>query len=336
MTIGEAVARAIDRIAERKCMQQFDSSDLKSEVQAIAKESGSKAKDPMASVRQQLQKMRDNGLVQFLGAGKYAIVGGGKLTAQAAPKTASSAAAAGSKKKTAVGGKRKRSAPQKKVKKAGSGKKKSRSRSGISFETYIYRVLKQIAPQTGLSGTAMQTLQGFATDLLKRLGETAFDLVQRDKRKTLSARDFQTAVRLVMFGQLAKHAVADGLKAMTKYNAGHVGKAGGTRSERAGLVMSVARVERFLRAMMPHTNVAESAPVFAAAVLEYALSEVMELASNAARDAKRKRITPRHLSLVIQYDEELTRLFNENAFIARGGVMPDIHAELLPSKKQKK
>ena len=108
-----------------------------------------------------------------------------------------------------------------------------------------------------------------------------------------------------------------------------------TRSARAGLQFPVGRVSRFLRKGRYSARVGGGAPVYLAAVMEYLAAEILELAGNAARDNKRSRITPRHVQLAVRNDEELNKLLG-GVTIAAGGVLPNIHAVLLPKKKPTK
>ena len=96
----------------------------------------------------------------------------------------------------------------------GSKKKKSRTES---YSTYIYRVLKQVHPDTGISKKGMSIMNSFINDIFGRLAGEAGKLAIYSKKATLSSREIQTAVRLILPGELAKHAVSEGTKAVTKY-----------------------------------------------------------------------------------------------------------------------
>merc|ERR1711935_458426 len=87
-----------------------------------------------------------------------------------------------------------------------------------SFAVYIYRVLKQVHPETGISKKSMSVLNSFISDIFERIAGESSRLVRYNKRHTLSSREVQTAVRLILPGELARHAVAEGTKAVTKYS----------------------------------------------------------------------------------------------------------------------
>ena len=113
------------------------------------------------------------------------------------------------------------------------------------------------------------------------------------------------------------------------------GKKAVSKSSKAGLQFPVGRIARFIRKQKVASRVGAGAPVYLAAVLEYLSAEVLELAGNAARDNKKSRIIPRHVSLAVRNDEELNKLLG-GVTIAAGGVLPNIHAVLLPKKTEKK
>jgi histone H2B len=77
-------------------------------------------------------------------------------------------------------------------------------------------VLKQVHPDTGISKRGVSILNSFINDIFERLATEAGKLARYTKKSTLSSREIQTAVRLTLPGELAKHAVSEGTKAVTK------------------------------------------------------------------------------------------------------------------------
>ena len=120
-------------------------------------------------------------------------------------------------------------APSKGAKKAvkpakgakGEGKRKRRRKE--TYSVYIYKVLKQVHPDTGISRKAMIIMDNFINDIFERIAAEAGRLARYNKRHTITSREIQTAVRLILPGELAKHAVSEGTKAVTKYNSSHGG-----------------------------------------------------------------------------------------------------------------
>ncbi|KAK7060896.1 hypothetical protein VNI00_000629 [Paramarasmius palmivorus] len=100
------------------------------------------------------------------------------------------------------------------------------------------------------------------------------------------------------------------------------------KQERAGLQFPVARVHKNLKRM-------NFGGFYTAAVLEYLVAELCELAGNASRDAHKRRIIPRHLQLAIKNDDELDKLLS-GVTISQGGVVATIHPQLLPRGRAKK
>ena len=95
--------------------------------------------------------------------------------------------------------------------------KKTRRHRKESYAIYIYKVLKQVHPDTGISSKAMAIMNSFVNDIFERIANEASRLAHYNKRSTISSREIQTGVRLLLPGELAKHAVSEGTKAVTKY-----------------------------------------------------------------------------------------------------------------------
>lgn len=126
-------------------------------------------------------------------AGKAPASSAGKAPSEAAKKTSKAPAKSGEKKKAT------------KVRKE-------------TYSTYIYRVLKQVHPDTGISNKAMAILNSFVQDIFERIATEASKLASYNKKSTISSREIQTAVRLILPGELSKHAISEGTKSVTKFS----------------------------------------------------------------------------------------------------------------------
>ena len=81
-----------------------------------------------------------------------------------------------------------------------------------------------------------------------------------------------------------------------------------SKSAKAGLLMPVARLNSAMKRSGAAKRVGGSAPVYATAVLEYLVTELLEVAGNTTIKAKRKRISPEDISLAVRSDEDLSKL----------------------------
>ncbi|CEM20937.1 unnamed protein product [Vitrella brassicaformis CCMP3155] len=100
------------------------------------------------------------------------------------------------------------------------GKKKRKKARTETYASYVFKVLKQVHPNTGISKKGMSIMCSFIGDTFEKIAMEAGRLCKYNKKDTLSSREIQTAIRLVLPGELAKHAVSEGTKAVTKFTGG--------------------------------------------------------------------------------------------------------------------
>ncbi len=103
------------------------------------------------------------------------------------------------------------------AKKTTDAKKKKKVSKAETYKIYIYKVLKQVHPDTGISSKAMSIMNSFINDIFEKIASEASRLARYNKKPTITSREIQTAVRLILPGELAKHAVSEGTKAVTKF-----------------------------------------------------------------------------------------------------------------------
>ncbi|VVB17229.1 unnamed protein product [Arabis nemorensis] len=134
-----------------------------------------------------------------------------KKPAEKAPASETTAAAAEKKPKAG------KKLPKDSTSVAGDKKKKRSKKSVETYKIYIFKVLKQVHPDIGISSKAMGIMNSFINDIFEKLAGESSKLARYNKKPTITSREIQTAVRLVLPGELAKHAVSEGTKAVTKF-----------------------------------------------------------------------------------------------------------------------
>jgi histone H3/H4 len=210
-------------------------------------------------------------------------------------------------------------------------KKKSRF-----FETYISKVLKQVADKNGITSNSKQQLNSTLCIVARTISLVVTRLTEIAKKKTISDKEVANAVRVLFSGDLAENSIREGVKSVTNFSA--ESSKGSSRQGKAGIIFPPCVAEKFLRNFgYSKVMVTSTAPVFLAAVLEYLVAEVLILASKSATNNKRIRITIRDLQLSVGEDQELSTLFDKlNISFLGGGVVPFIHPCLVTKKPRKK
>jgi len=244
------------------------------------------------------------------------------------------------------------------------------------FADSIYKVLKEVHPNTMLSAKGLSVCNDYCADILVRVLNKAIELNSygmateddeeedenrlHDVRKAfqvdvgsqqmethmileeasknsdtsplpearIDSRMIQSAVRFILPGELAKHAVSEGVKAVTKFSCNTnkvIDLSCVDFSKHAKLNFDVMTVSAIATKLHKGIILTAGAAVYLTAVIEYMCAELLELSGNAARDNRRSKITTRHILLALDNDEELHK-YKGNVAIREGGVLPNIYS----------
>lgn len=96
-------------------------------------------------------------------------------------------------------------------------RKSTRGRRARTNKAYIGKVLRQVHPGVTISSRCMTIVNQMVTDLQDMLNNEIANLAKINGRRTASAQDCQASVRLILGGELAKHAISEGTKAVAKF-----------------------------------------------------------------------------------------------------------------------
>jgi histone H2A len=216
----------------------------------------------------------------------------------------------------------------------------------INFSLYIKKILKGINPLCRSSQDFIVQINNFLNLLANKIASKSYLLSHINKRKTISARCIQSAIELILPGELRKFAKDGGIKSVKKYlikikkEKGERGRGGRknkhkvTKSNKAGLQFPVTKMKQYFKVF--NTNIGNTADVYLASVLEYITAELVDISCNAATDTNHITIKSRDLMLFVSHDEETRNLANNIGFsTALGGSPPNTHAVNYYTQKKK-
>jgi len=90
-------------------------------------------------------------------------------------------------------------------------------RRSESYSTYILKVLNQVHPDLSISRQAIKIINIFMNDIFEKVASESANLCRYNKKSTLTSREIQSAVRLIIPGELGTYAVYQGTKAIKIY-----------------------------------------------------------------------------------------------------------------------
>jgi histone H3 len=213
-------------------------------------------------------------------------------------------------------------------------KKKSRF-----FELYILKLLKNVSETHGVTTNTKQQLNSILCFICKIISDKAYDLTIFAGKKTISEKEILNSLKLVLPENLCKTAIMKGQNYVDVFNSANETETKGmSRKTRASSCFPPSIIEKFLRNFgYNKVLVTSNTPIFLTGAIEYIASEMLENASQQAKDKKHVRITVRDLELGVRNDTEFNSFFNmNNLYFLGGGIVPYIHPSLLNKKPRKR
>ena len=115
-----------------------------------------------------------------------------------------------------------------KPKKAGEEEKKNVKKNFDSYALYISRVLKSVFNDIGITLPSISIMDSFVKDIFERIAIEASNLARNYGKTTISVKEIETATKLILKGDLNKHAISEGQSAVKR--ASGKGSTSGTSS----------------------------------------------------------------------------------------------------------
>lgn len=214
--------------------------------------------------------------------------------------------------------------------------KTSKKKKSRFFETYIPKILKQISTDNGITSNAKQQLNSALCVIARMISSLVVQLTIIGKKKTISDREVENCVRILMEKDLAQEIINTATVSIDKFNSEEIKHS--SRQNKAGIIFPPSQIEKFLRNFgYSKIMMNKNTPVYCATILNQLTIIILTSASDLTKRSNRVRITIRDLELAVRNNPDLDKLWKTCSInFVGGGVVPYIHENLLVKKQRKK
>jgi histone H3/H4 len=207
--------------------------------------------------------------------------------------------------------------------------KKKKKKKRHHFSHHIRKILKEICPLRDITQKAKEELNEIMIITCQIIIDKALFIIKSNNKKTMTESELDASIKLTFIGQLCQKSVEEGHKCLKNYSENVNDKTlkGKSRNEKADILVPPSLLDKFLKNQ--GINVSSNAPIFLAGVIEYFVSQILELANNISVNKNNVRITVYDIENGIRVDKELNHFFTMNNIYLHGsGIIPYIHPSL--------
>lgn len=151
-----------------------------------------------------------------------------------------------------------------------------------NFRRHAYKAAIGIQPERRINLQVQNELNAIVHYLISKIMHHVGLLMANSPVRTIREAEIHLAVKIVMPGWMKRHAVNSGVDAVIAASQARQRRSVRGRTRQAGLHFSVPRVEHLIRHYSPSQarRVGREAAIYLAAVIEYVITEILEIASN--------------------------------------------------------
>lgn len=211
--------------------------------------------------------------------------------------------------------------------KSGPPENKKKKKKTRYFEHHIRKILKEIANDRDITQYAKVQLNDLAMITCKKIKHKILDILQSNRKRTITSNEVEAAVKLLFTGQLSQKLIEEGKKCVQQFidNSKTKELKGQSRHTKAEILIPPSILERLLR--VDEFQMGFSAPIFLAGVIEYFIAQVLQLAVLSHK--QNIRITVQDIERGIKSDRELSvYMTTQHIYLFESGIVPYIHPDI--------